>query len=305
MTTHKILLITGLMLTLQAATAQSFKEQFNEAVSKKDTALQRKALEKWEKYETGNAELYVAYFNYFALLSRQEIIRLDNEGKGKDSYVLEPTKQDSTKPKKLVYLYGDTYYDIELLNRGIDSISKGIEKYPARLDMRFGKIYMNGQIERYEKFTIEIIKTINYSVVIKNQWLWGDNVPLEEGKNFMLNAIQDYQVKLYNTENDSLLNNMKRIAEAVLKHYPDHLESLSNLAIVYTLKNEHDKAIETLLKAEKLNPKDCIVLGNIAETYKRKGDHANAQKYYELIIIYGDEPQKAYAKQQIEELKKK
>mgnify|MGYP003380295723 CR=1 FL=1 len=63
----------------------------------------------------------------------------------------------------------------------------------------------------------------------------------------------------YNTENDDLLDNMKRIAETVLKYYPDHIESLSNLSIVFMLQKQYDKALEPLLKAEKLNPKDYIV----------------------------------------------
>ncbi|MBW7869086.1 MAG: tetratricopeptide repeat protein, partial [Brumimicrobium sp.] len=122
---------------------------------------------------------------------------------------------------------------------------------------------------------------------------------------FQDKTIQDYQFKLYNTENDDLLDNMKRIAEAVLKHYPDNIESLSNISIVFILQKQYDKAIEALLKAEKINPKDCIVLSNIAFAYKQKGDTKKAIKYYELTLKYGDEQSTYYAKQQIEELKKK
>jgi Tfp pilus assembly protein PilF len=98
---------------------------------------------------------------------------------------------------------------------------------------------------------------------------------------------------------------MKRIAEAVLKYYPEHIESLSNISIVFMLQKQYDKALDTLLKAEKLNPKDCIVLNNIAQTYKLKGDTINAIKYYKLTIQYGDDKAKNYANGQIEELLKK
>ena len=98
---------------------------------------------------------------------------------------------------------------------------------------------------------------------------------------------------------------MKRIAETVLKYYPDHIESLSNLSIVLMLQKQYDKALELLLKAKKLNPKDYIVLNNIAQAYKLKGDTKNAIKYYELTIKYGDKQAKQYAKEQIKELEKK
>jgi len=121
----------------------------------------------------------------------------------------------------------------------------------------------------------------------------------------MLSAVQDYVLQLYNTENDALLDNMKRIAETVLKYYPNHIESLSNLSIVYLLKKEYDKALEPLLKAEKLDNKDYIVLSNIAQAYKLKGDYKKAIEYYEYTLKYGDDAAKKYAKSQIEELKKK
>ncbi len=164
---------------------------------------------------------------------------------------------------------------------------------------------MFGQLEDYEKFTTEIIRTIDYSNENKNKWTWTDSKPLDDPKEFMLSSIQNYQLQLYNTENDDLLDNMKRIAETVLKYYSDHVESLSNLSIVYMLQKQYDKALEPLLKAKKLNPKDYIVLSNIAQAYKLKGDNKNAIKYYELTLKHGDDQAKKYAQGQINELKKK
>jgi tetratricopeptide (TPR) repeat protein len=296
-------LIFGLILIFNQATGQTFKKQFNELVSKKDTVEQKKLLEKWEKTDSNDPELFVAYFNYYVNKSRSEIITLGQNPKGEN--VLQIMDQDTTKKEPVGFIYGDTYYNPELLSKGFDWINKGIEKHPNRLDMRFGKIYMFGQIEDYENFTKEIIKTIDYSAINKNNWTWADSKPLDDPKDFLLGSIQDYQVQLYNTENDSLLDNMKRISETVLKYYPDHIESLSNISVVYMLQKQYDKALEQLLKAEKLNPKDYIVLNNIAQAYKLKGDTKNAIKYYELTIKHGDEQAKQYAKEQIKELEKK
>lgn len=298
-----IILIFSLTLIFNQATGQTFKQQFNDLVSKKDTVGQKQLLEKWEKTDNNDPELFVAYFNYYVIKSKNEIITLGQNPKGED--VLQIMDQDTTKKEPVGFIYGDTYYNPDLLSKGFDWISKGIEKHPNRLDMRFGKIYMFGQIEDYENFTKEIIKTIDYSAINKNKWNWADSKPLDDPKEFMLSSIQNYQIQLYNTENDGLLDNMKRIAETVLKYYPDHIESLSNLSIVFMLQKQYDNALEPLLKAEKLNPKDFIVLSNIAQAYKLKGDTKNAIKYYELTIKYGDEQAKKYAQGQIDELKKK
>lgn len=297
------ILIFCFTLVCNQANGQTFKKQFNDLFSKNDTVGQQQLLEQWEKTDSNDPELFVAYFNYFVIKSRNEMLTLGQNPKGKD--VLLIMDQDTTKQEPVGFIYGDTYYNHDLLGKGFDWINKGIEKHPNRLDMRFGKIYMLGQIEDYENFTKEIIKTIDYSATNKNKWTWADSKPIDDPKEVLLSSVQDYQIQLYNTENNDLLNNMKRIAETVLKHYPNHIASLSNLSIVYMLQEQYDKALEPLLKATKSNPEDYIILNNIAQAYKLKGDTKNAIKYYELTLKHGDIQAKKYAQTQIDELKKK
>lgn len=290
------------MLIYNHTTGQNFKKQFNDLVSKKDNIGQLELIQKWEKADSNDAELFVAYFNYYVRKSRNETIGIGQDPKGE--YDLQIMDQDTNKKEPIGFIYSDIYYNPEFLSKGFDWINKGIIKYPNRLDMRFGKIYLLGLIEDYELFTMEIIQTIEYSTINKNIWTWTDNKPVDNPKNFMLSSIQDYQVQLYDTQNDSLLSNMKRIAETILKYYPDHIESLSNLSIVLMFQKLYDEALEVLLKAENLNPEDYIVLNNIAQAYKLKGDKKNAIKYYKLTIKYGNEQAKQYSEDQIKMLEK-
>ena len=59
------------------------------------------------------------------------------------------------------------------------------------------------------------------------------------------------------------------------------------------------------IKQEKINPEDDIVLSNIAQAYKLKEDFENAIKYYEKVMLYGNEDIIEFAKYQIEQLKGK
>lgn len=300
---HSAILIFGMTLIFYQATGQTFKEQFNDLVHKKDTFGQKQILEKWEKTDNNDPELFVAYFNYYVTKSQSEVLRIGQNPAGED--VLQIMDQDTAIKDPVGFIFGGTYHDPELLNKAFDWINQGIEKHPNRLDMPFGKIHMYGEIEDYENFTEQIIHTINYSAVNKNQWTWADSKPLDKPKEIMLGSLQDYQIKLYNTESDDLLDNMKRIAETVLNLYPEHVESLSNLAIVYILRKQFDQALEPLFKAKKINPKDYVVLGNIAQSYKQKGEPKKAIKYFKLVIKYADENEKKYAQEQINELKQK
>lgn len=281
---------------------QNFMKQFEELLSKKDTVGQIQLLNNWEKTNSNDPELYVAYYNYYVMRASEEVITLGNDPKGKEA--LKIVKEDSLSGNPVAYMYSDTYYDRLLLYKAYSYIDKGIEKCPNRLDMRFGKIYMLGENKDYKNFTKEIIKTIEYSSVINNKWLWQGNAPVEDPQAFMLSSIQSYVLQLYNTGEDALLDNMKMIAECILKQYPEHIESLSNLSIVFLIRKQYDEALSTLARAEKINNKDYIILNNMAHAYKEKGDIPKAIEYYNLTIKYGDEEAQKYAKEEIDLLKK-
>jgi len=279
---------------------QDYRAQFDQLFQEGDTTKQIELLKKWESEDPTNPELFTSYFNYYFLKSRQEFVTMStNQPKGESLQL-----QDST-GRVAGFLGSEIVYNPEILQKGIDKIDQGIQMYPNRLDMRFGKIYALGQAEDWDDFTNEIIKAIQYSKKNNNEWTWTFNEKKENGKEFFLSSIQDYQLNLFETENDGLLKNMRTIAEEILKIYPDHIESLSNISITYLLTGEYDKGIEVLLKAEKIDPNDGIVLSNIAHGYKLKGDIENSIKYYEKMLKLDDPRAVDFAKQQIETLKNK
>jgi tetratricopeptide (TPR) repeat protein len=289
------------MFLMESITGQSFLQQFFQLSSKNDTIGELALLKKWESSNKEDPDLFIAWFNYYFQKSMKEVVRLDADTSRQNGFKI----TDPATKKRVGSMFGDIFYDPDIVSKGFQYIDKGIEKYPTRLDMRFGKVYAYGKIPDWENFTDEIVKTIDYANVIKNQWTWKENKPLEDPVKFMLGTIQSYQVQLYNTGYDSLVKYMETIAKAVLKYYPNHVESLSNLSIVYLINKDFDKAIEVLLTAEKQDPTDYIVLGNLAQAYTLKGDYENAIKYYKLTVKYGDQKSKDFANKQLKNLKKK
>ncbi len=290
-----------LLLTLAITSlvfSQDFNQEFNKYFDTKDTLKQLETLIQWEKSYPNDPELYTSFFNYYINKSRKELIALSKTLPDGDSFELKDSLNNTAG-----YLGSQISYEEREFQKGIEIISKGIGLFPDRLDMRFGKIYALGLIKDWEDFTEQIILTIQYSVKNKNEWKWTNNEKQNDGKDLFLSSLQDYQLQLYDTNDDNLLINMRNIANEVLKYYPDHIESLSNLSVTYLLSGEYEKGIEPLLKAEKIDPKDYIVLSNIAQGYKLKGDKKKAIEYYEKVIKYGDTDAKAYAKDQIIELK--
>ncbi len=279
--------------------AQDYHVQFQEYCDKNEPANQLKVLNEWEKVSPKDPELITSYFNYYFLKSKKEGITMSKVKPKGDSFVLKDSSNQVAG-----YLGSQIHYNISELQKGIKKINTGIELYPNRLDMRFGKIYVFAQIKDWERFTSEIITTIKYSATNDNNWTWTNSEKQENGKDFFLLSLQDYQLMLYDTGDNNLLINMREIAKEILIYYPNHIESFSNLSVTYLLTGEYDKGIEILLKAEKIKPEDYIVLSNIARGYSLKGNKEKAIEYYEKTFKFGDEQAKVFAKKQIAELKK-
>ena len=296
---RKILGTLIAILISQIGFSQDYQSDFQKYCQTNDTINQLKILTEWNSANPKDAELYTSYFNYHFMKSKQEVLAMQTNEPNGESLVLKDSLNQTAG-----FLGSKIHFDQKELEKGISKINEGIKLYPNRLDMRFGKIYVLGEVSDWKNFTSEIKKTIEYSTKIGNNWTWTNNEKYDGGEKEFLLDIQTYQLQLYNTENDNLLKNMREIANTVLKFYPNHIESLSNLSITYLLTGEYDKGIEPLLRAEKINPKDYIVLSNIAQGYKLKGDKKKAIEYYEKTVEFGDDRAKEYAKQQIIELKK-
>jgi len=291
-----------ILLLSTAAHGQNYFEQFKKYLETGDSTNQLNTLTAWQNASPKDADLYVSYFNYYVSRSRHELLELSQERPDGESLAL--TAQDDTTKQIAGFLGSVTHFDTNELQKGIDQIEKGINLYPDRLDMRFGKIYIYGQAEYWNEFVTEIIKAIKRSAVNKNRWVWRDNKPQADGKNFFLSSLQDYQAQLYYTENDVLVSKMGEIANVVLEYYPDHVESLSNLAVSCFARKDYDAALKPLLKAEKIAPTDYVIMGNLAHAYREKGDKKNAIAYLEKVVKYSDGEIRTDAQADIEELKK-
>ncbi|MCB9195221.1 MAG: tetratricopeptide repeat protein [Flavobacteriales bacterium] len=292
----KMLYTTIVILFCGASySAQSHYDQFLKSFKEGDTTQTLNILEEWESESPEDPELFTSYFNYYFKKSQSSILSLSSQPHDGENLV-------AYSETDTFYMGDAVMYDEENLKLAFEKINKGIELYPNRLDMRFGKLYVFKTVGDWENFTTELKTTIQYSGKNKNQWTWTKNEPKEDGKDFFLSCIQSYQMDLYNTYNDDLLVNMREIAEEVIKIYPEHVESWSNIGITYILSEQFDKALDSFFQAEQLDPEDTIVLNNIAHCYRLKGDKKNSIKYYKKMKEYGDQDTKDYAQKMIDEI---
>lgn len=284
------------------AQTTSFSKQFETYFQLADSLNQRLTLEKWRSFNDKDPEFITAEFNYLISQSTSERLVLGDDPESQE--FIEMMSADSTLKGNPQYIFSETVYDTTMLTKAFISISRGIFLYPNRLDMRFGKIYMIFKMKNLEYFTKEIIQTLDYGQSINNRWKWTNNDAVVDSTKFLLMGIQEYVQQLNESEDPQNSKYQRLISESVLKYYPDDVVFLTNLAVTYINENNSDKGLEYLLKAEKINTKDPIVLFNIAVVYDSiKKEKKKAKAYYKEAIKYGDEDMKRSAKEQIELLK--
>ena len=213
--------------------AQSLEEKFDHFWTTNDTLGLRLTLEEWQTADSINAEYYTSLFNYYFKKASQEVIVVSSDlpiNGNEGVYAL----KDSTNATK-GYMQTQTSFAPQYIELAMEAIDQGIAHYPNRLDMRFGKTYAYGEIEDWGNFTTTIIETIKRSKQNDNQWTTTHSEAISDGKNLMLSTIQDYQAKLYDAQNDSLLTNMRDIAQAVVDIYPVRHYQINQLPVLSLL----------------------------------------------------------------------
>ncbi len=270
---HNHYFIILFVISLQATLfGQSFKEKFYE---QKDTINKLKILKNWEEKDTIDSDLYIAYYNYYMDKSRET-------GKKNTKYYGKPGKIDSIVNNNTIIS------NKKFLDKAIEYVDKAIKINPNRIDYREGKIYHYASLEEWDNLANEMIKLINYSNHIKNNWISNENKSLENPEKKMLNLISRYQYNLYYfSQNET--RNLFKVSKAVYKYYPYYNENIFFLSECYRMKNNYRKSIDFLFEAYKLEPTNFLVIRYIAENYEKAGDSKKALEYFKLAIKYSDQ----------------
>lgn len=294
----KCFLITLFLCSFKLVTAQNFKDRFYQQMERNDTAAAKLTLAEWERMDPDNDAFLIATFNYYYLTGKSGGIEVKKDASEKDDFLIEDSAGTVVGS-----ISNNTAFDKARVQKGLDAIDEGIRLYPDRLDMRFGKIHVLGILEEYAPFTEAILASTDYGYKIHHQWQWADSIPVEEGEEFFLVSVQDYIETLFNANDDSLLKDVLLIANKILSYRPDHVMSLSNIAVAQSFLGNYEDALISLLQAEKAVPKDPIIINNIAELYKRLNDTAKAREYYSRLQSVGDENDREHAREELDKLK--
>lgn len=259
--------------------AQDVQQRYDQAVNLLNSNLDEAKLflEKWEKEDANNPELFSLWFNYYFAMSRQSVVELNTErSNSPNAYAI----SDST-GKTVGYLQERLFYNDSLLTIAFNWLDKGIAANPDRLDFYFGKATASLRADK-DSLCVDILqKAMDRSVQIGPRWLWTFGESRENEPDLLTGSIQDFFISLYEKNN---MQYAERLLVAATERFPENIMFMSNAGILALENGDFERALQLFQTAEKINGNDYVVLMNIAFTYRNLGNMAEAKNYYRKVI---------------------
>jgi tetratricopeptide (TPR) repeat protein len=289
-------------------TIQSFpidKDKFNsimELINESRLDEAQIEIDKFSSDQQKDGDYYVLVINYYFQKARHSGVTINTNVPDKsDSLYLEMKYSlDST---KTAYMSDTVYYDMDILLEGINKFKPALDKFPDRLDILYGLVYISKESGQNKQLGETLIRILNRSGENKNHWLWSFNEKLEDGYSFMIENLQSYLVSLIEKGDETSMELLYSISGKMIELYPDNIYGYNNMAYYYHCKNQLPEAHKYFLLAEKVDPKDIIVLANLAKISLDENNIPDAEAYYNKIIEYGNEDDKKWAEDKIKQLK--
>jgi tetratricopeptide (TPR) repeat protein len=154
-----------------------------------------------------------------------------------------------------------------------------IEKYPEALNKINRAIELNPDSNDYlctKGGILKGIKEIEKAEVIFKNVLEKDNTNVSAL--IWLGGIY-YETKRY--------KNASKCYVSLINYYPDYSVGYNNLANLYRVQKNYEKAFEYIYKALELSPNDFLSTGTLAEIYAETGNDNEFYKNFELSLSFG------------------
>jgi len=236
-----------------------FNEMMDNLKSEKYMIVQN-FLDKNHSKFSKDPEFYVILLNYsFKKGYKSGIVVAKGKAKEGDLEV-----RNKNTGEQVGFIGNRTFEDSEIIVYGISETQKAIKHFNNRLDIHFGIIHIAAKIKRWDILSSQLIEILSVSKTINNKWVWGPINSMEgDPKQFMIENIQAKVNELFYIGNEDADRALITVSEKMIEEYPEVIYGYSNLGVLYLANKKYALAEEYLTQAEKIDPGDEIVKGNL------------------------------------------
>jgi tetratricopeptide (TPR) repeat protein len=282
------------------AAAEDYAGRFKQLDQKADGVQIDSLLDEWRAKQPNDPDAWITSANYYFNQSVGPII--STKKAEKDDFVLKNEKNGkdagsiSFKP------------NVAATSRNAASIlQEATTKFPDRLDIWCGLSWMYQEGGDFDNELAALKKMVAYVREHPSdlKWLKGEKLPAPVDE-FVPDKLHSYAIYYEKKENPEDDKRFFQLATFSAEQFPNHPYAFNDLAVYYSIKGDNGKTREWLEKANKIDPKDTLVMTNLGYVCSKLGDNAAARKWYEAVIKAEPDGEHAErAKQALAKLKKK
>ena len=280
------------------AAEQDYAARFKELQAQKGDAQIDSLLDEWRAQKPNDPDAWITSANYY-FSQRQVMISTKKPQKGDFSLTDKKTGKQA----------GSISFEADqaAIKRAAELLEEATKKFPDRLDIWCGLAFINQESGNFDGEFSTLKSMVAYARDHPSElkWLKGQNLP-QPPDQFIPEKLHSYGLYYEKKENPENDKRFLQVATFSTEQFPNHPYAFNDVAMYYSVMGDNAKTREWLEKANKIDPKDTLVMVNLGRICSEMGDKSGAQKWYEEALkAEPDGEHAAQAKDGLRKLKKK
>jgi tetratricopeptide (TPR) repeat protein len=270
-----LLAVALLFVSIGLAAEQDYAARFKELRERKADAQIEPLLNEWREKRPNDPDAWITSANYY-FNQRQVMISRKKPQKGDFSLTDKTGKQAGSISFES---------DEAATKRAADLLQQATTKFPDRLDIWCGLAFVYQESGDFDSEFSTLQRMVSYARdhLAQLRWLNGENLP-EPADHFIPGKLHSYGMYYEKKENPEDDKRFLKIATFAAEQFPGHPYAFNDVALYYSIAGDNAKTREWLEKANRINPKDTLVLMNLGQICSKLGDNRDARKWYQEVL---------------------
>jgi tetratricopeptide (TPR) repeat protein len=289
-----------LLFGLSRVSAEDYAGRFKQLQDQKaDGAQIDSLLDEWRAKQPNDPDAWITSANYYFNQSVGPNISTDTPRKGDYRLTNKKTGKQA----------GSISFKPNVARTSRDAASilqEATTKFPDRLDIWCGLSWMYQEGGDFDNELATLKKMVAYVRQHPTGLKWLKGEPINESADqFVPDKLHSYGIYYEKKESPENDKRFFQIVTFSAEQFPNHPYAFNDLAVYYSINGDNAKTREWLEKANKIDPKDTLVMTNLGYVCSKLGDNAAARKWYEAVVkAEPDGEHAARAKDALKKLKK-
>ena len=175
--------------------------------------------------------------------------------------------------------------DPELVRLAVEALRDGVERFPDRLDIRFGLAHLHHELGEADLQYATLAAAAERAAAHPADQRWRDGGELPApAERFVPETLQACAHAWFELETPAGDERFLAIAELAIARFPKHPYAYNSVAAYWYAKKDPAKALQFLRTAHELDPADQLIVLNLGSLALEAGDQAQGRACLEAVL---------------------